>query len=161
MHSSIIKSYTAVMITPCQAVVLNICRCTLYFKKSFYRQVQWSQTLFSLSLIHSWYYQHTQHSHSTHVENEMCPDQEHSCNSNLPLSLEWTEALLSKHRHKGNGKDVERQIHPSGNVKEIQIKLLVEVHNFKDESKDGVEDNQHSCSLEKHLLRRAEPQTYS
>ena len=25
----------AVVITPCQVVVLNICRCTLYFKNSF------------------------------------------------------------------------------------------------------------------------------
>ena len=41
---------TVVMITPCLFVVLNICRCTLYYEKSFYRQVYWIEldTLFSL-----------------------------------------------------------------------------------------------------------------
>ena len=50
----------AVVITPCQVVVLNICRCTLYFKRTFtgrYTGVRYSLPF----LIHSCCHYHQYH----------------------------------------------------------------------------------------------------
>ena len=90
----------------------------------------------------------TEYSHSSHVEDEIDPHQEHSCNPNLPLPVSRAKTLSIKHRCKTDSKNEERYFHPGVKVDEKEMKLANESQNFHNQSNDGTYNDNYSCTLD-------------